>query len=152
MKIFNCFRQSSSECKKLSKRNCFPQLKSAWHRLPTMYQSDSFDLEFLGANNVYIRYINFPNIYHKHCAKGVQIQSFFWSAFSRIDLVNPCIQSPNTGKYGSEKVRYLDSFHAVEKQRSIQHPVKHLFYENSKSLRTVNYFHKMVHPRCLTEF
>ena len=84
MKIFNCLRQSSSECKKLSKRNCFPQLKSAWHRLPTMYQSDSFDLEFLGANNVYIRYINFPNIYHKHCAKGVHIQSFFWSAFSRI--------------------------------------------------------------------
>ena len=71
---------------------------------------------------------------------------------TEIYLVNLCIQSPNTGKSGSEKVRYLDSFHAVEKQRSIQHPVKHLFYENSKSLRTVNYFHKMVHPRCLTEF
>ena len=113
MKIFNCLRQSSSECKKLSKRNCFPQLKSAWHRLPTMYQSDSFDLEFLGANNVYIRYINFPNIYHKHCAKGVHIQSFFWSAFSRIcseygDLLSKSLYSES--KYGKIRIRKSSVF------------------------------------------
>ena len=50
---------------------------------------------------------------------------------TEIYLVNLAVFSPNTGKYGPEKVRYLDSFHAVEKERSIQQPVKHQFYENS---------------------
>ena len=37
----------------------------------------------------------------RHCVKSVQIPSFF-SVFS-----------PNTGKYGPEKIPYLDTFHAV---------------------------------------
>ena len=41
-----------------------------------------------------------------YCVKSVQIRSFFWFVFS-------CIQSPNTGKYGAEKTRYLSTFHAV---------------------------------------
>ena len=43
------------------------------------------------------------------CVKSVQIQSLFWSVFS-------CIWtefSPNTGKYGPEKIPYLDTFHVV---------------------------------------
>ena len=46
-----------------------------------------------------------------HCVKFVQIQSFFWSVFSRIRTVS--VFSPNTGKYGPEKTPYLDNFHAV---------------------------------------
>ena len=34
-----------------------------------------------------------------HCVKSVQIRSFF---------------SPNAGKYGPEKIPYLDTFHAVK--------------------------------------
>ena len=49
------------------------------------------------------------------CVKSVQIRSFFWSVFSCIrteyrDLLR--IQS-DTGKYGSEKTLFLDTFHAV---------------------------------------
>ena len=44
--------------------------------------------------------------YNHHCLKSVQIWCFFWSAFSRVF-------SPNTGKYGPEKILYLDTFHAV---------------------------------------
>ena len=35
------------------------------------------------------------------CVKSLQIRSFFWYVFS-----------PNTGKYGPEKILYLDTFHA----------------------------------------
>ena len=41
-------------------------------------------------------------IWPGHCVKLVQVRSFFWSVFS-----------PNEGKYGSEKTRYLDTFRAV---------------------------------------
>ena len=34
-----------------------------------------------------------------HCAKNVQIHSFFWSVFS-----------PNAGKHGSETTLYLSTF------------------------------------------
>ena len=37
-----------------------------------------------------------------HCVKSVQKWSFSWSVFS-----------PNTGKYGAEKIPYLDTFHTV---------------------------------------
>ena len=37
--------------------------------------------------------------------KSVQIVSFFWSVFSRIQS--------KYGKYGPEKTSYLDTFHAV---------------------------------------
>ena len=38
----------------------------------------------------------------QHCAKNVQIRSFFWSSFS-----------PNMGKYGPEKKPYLGTFYTV---------------------------------------
>ena len=40
-----------------------------------------------------------------HCVKSVQIRSFSGPYF--------LVFSPNTGKYGSEKALYLDTFHAV---------------------------------------
>ena len=43
----------------------------------------------------------------RHCVKSVEIQSYFWSAFS-------CIRTeyaycPNTGKYRTEITLYLDT-------------------------------------------
>ena len=50
------------------------------------------------------------NILH-HYVKSFQIQSLFWSVFSRIwDL---SVFSSNVGKYGSEKSPHLDTFHAL---------------------------------------
>ena len=67
-----------------------------------------------------------------HCVKSVQIRSFFWSVFSRIQTEYRKIRSislysvrmrenteylsvftPNAGKYGPKKTPYLDTFHAV---------------------------------------
>ena len=67
-----------------------------------------------------------------HCVKSVQIRSFFWSVFSRIQTEYREIRSislysvrmrenteylsvftPNAGKYGPKKTPYLDTFHAV---------------------------------------
>ena len=55
--------------------------------------------------------------------KSAQIQSFFWSVFSRIwteygeilrrDTEYLSVFSPNAGKYGPEKTLYLDTFHTV---------------------------------------
>ena len=42
----------------------------------------------------------------KHCVKGVQIRSFFWSVFS-------CIQSEYR-KILTRKNPYLDTFHALK--------------------------------------
>ena len=39
------------------------------------------------------------------CVRSVQIRSFFWSVFSRIQSI--------CGKYGSEKTPYLNTFHVV---------------------------------------
>ena len=58
----------------------------------------------------------------QHCTKSVQIRSFFWSVFSRIQ--SEC------GKIRTRKNSYLDSFHAVRlsqmflKQASLKTPVK----------------------------
>ena len=56
---------------------------------------------------------------YNHCAKNVQIRSFFWSVFSRIWTeygeiwsISP-YSSPNAGKFGLEKTPYLDIFLAV---------------------------------------
>ena len=43
------------------------------------------------------RFEDLFNFTAPHCAKNVQIRSFFWSVFSQ-----------NTGKYGPEKTQYLD--------------------------------------------
>ena len=55
-----------------------------------------------------------------HCVKSVQIQSFFWSIFSRIrteyDAEYLTVFSPNAGKHGPEKTSYLDTCHAVSHQ------------------------------------
>ena len=44
-----------------------------------------------------------------HCVKSVQIRSFFWSIFFRIQAE----YGSNAGKYGPEETSYLDNFHAV---------------------------------------
>ena len=46
------------------------------------------------------------------------LSSFFWSVFSRIrteygETSYLSVFIPNTGKYGSEKTPYLDTFHAM---------------------------------------
>ena len=46
--------------------------------------------------------IRWPNSWDTHCAKSVQIRSFFWSVFI-----------PNTGKYEPEKTLYLNTFHVM---------------------------------------
>ena len=57
-----------------------------------------------------------------HCVKSVQIQSYFWSVFSRIRteygkifvslrILSKC--RANAGKYGLEITPYLDTFRAV---------------------------------------
>ena len=50
-----------------------------------------------------------------HCLKSVQIRSFFWSVFSRIqtEYVYLSVFSLNAGKNGPEKTAYLDTFHVV---------------------------------------
>ena len=48
-----------------------------------------------------------------HCVKSVQIRSYFWSVFSRIQTEYGEIFSPNAGKYGPEITPYLATFHAV---------------------------------------
>ena len=45
--------------------------------------------------------------------KSVQIRSYFWSVFSRIQTEYGVIFSQNAGKYGPEITPYLDTFHAV---------------------------------------
>ena len=56
---------------------------------------------------------------HLHCIKGVHIQSFLWSIFSRIWTeyreisLYLSVFSPGAEKYGPEKTSYWDTFHAV---------------------------------------
>ena len=45
--------------------------------------------------------------------KSVQIRCYFWSVFPCIRTEYGDLFSPNTGKYGPEVTRYLDTFHAV---------------------------------------
>ena len=55
----------------------------------------------------------------RHCVKSVQIQSFFWSVFSRIqtDYGEILRISPNSVQMrenrNQKKTPYLDTFHAV---------------------------------------
>ena len=49
--------------------------------------------------------INEPIVSNSHCVKSVQIRSFFWSVFSRIQS--------EYEKYGIEKTPYLDTSHTV---------------------------------------
>ena len=63
--------------------------------------------------------------YH-HCAKNVQIRSFFWSVFSRIWTdygeiwsISP-YTSPNAGKFGLENTPYLDIFLAVSSNTNMK--------------------------------
>ena len=70
---------------------------------------------------IFIEFIIFHScvtIRNMHCVKSVQIQSYFWSAFSRIrteygEISYFSLFSPNAGKYGPEITLYLDTFHAV---------------------------------------
>ena len=57
---------------------------------------------------------------NNHYVKSVQIRSFFWSGFSRIQTEYGEIHvfSLNAGKYGPEKAPYLDTFQAVNQKRS----------------------------------
>ena len=61
---------------------------------------------------------------NNHFVKSVQIQSYFWSVFSRIrteygDTKYLSVFSPNAGKYGPEITPYLDTFQAVNILRKI---------------------------------
>ena len=86
----------------------------------------------------------------KHCGKGVQIWSFFWSVFSCIRTAYGDFRSkspysdPNVGKYGPEKTPYLNTFHAVKSEVSsanslvaeVKHPRIPLIYtKNSNGTR-----------------
>ena len=62
-------------------------------------------------------FMNFIICRYLHSVKKVQIRSFFWSVFSRIRTeygeILLSVFSPNAGKYGPEKIWYLDTFHAA---------------------------------------
>ena len=63
------------------------------------------------------------NHYRKHCGKSVQIRSFFLvRIFPHLDWIRSTeylsVFSPSVGKYGPEKTLYLDTLHAVKKNRN----------------------------------
>ena len=61
--------------------------------------------------------------YMRHCVKTVQLRSFFLvRIFPHLDWIRwteyLSVFSPSVGKYGPEKTLYLDTLHAVKKNRN----------------------------------
>ena len=77
---------------------------------------------------------------------------FFWSVFSHIrtkygEILSFSVLSPNAGKYGPEKTRYLDAFHAV----IYQHARRLTHHEHAYSFQDVLEFtnEKTAHQKIL---
>ena len=79
-----------------------PKKRAEWEKLVKEVNNDDreYSLRYLWMSLE--RFEDLFSFAAPHCAKNVQIRSFFWSLFSSI-----------TGKFGPEKTPYLGAFYAV---------------------------------------